>query len=279
MSTKPVVAGTDGSEESLRAVEWAAREALLRGAALRIVSAAESLAGMHQRRDGTGVNTVTDVLIEQRNRALATAAQRAAAVAPGLIIDTDELHGGIAEAVADSGSGAGLLVVGSRGIGAFAAMILGSVSRFAATHATCPVAVVRSDSAQARGQIGVGIRDAETCTDALAFAFEEASLRKAGLTVVYARHGQVPPGNGAADGAEEALTSLLASWRDKYPSVQVTQDLADGHPGHVLSELSAHTDLVVIGRRPAGAGGRGPGKVRNALLHHAQGVVVTVPSA
>ena len=42
MAAKPIVAGTDGSEESLRAVDWAAREAALRGAPLRIVAAAEA---------------------------------------------------------------------------------------------------------------------------------------------------------------------------------------------------------------------------------------------
>ena len=46
MAAKPIVAGTDGSEESLRAVDWAAREAVLRGAPLRIVSAATLLPRM-----------------------------------------------------------------------------------------------------------------------------------------------------------------------------------------------------------------------------------------
>ena len=280
MSTKPVVAGTDGSEESLRAVEWAAREAMLRGAALRIVSVAEFLPRMNERHEATSVDTVTDVLRENRDSALAVAAQRAAAAAPELIIGTDALHGPIAQAVADSGSGAGLLVVGSRGIGGFAAMILGSVSRFVATHATCPVAVVRGDSAEPRGQVGVGIRNPQTCNDTLAFAFEEAALRKAGLTVVYPRHGDASAGDGAADGTEAALASVLASWRDKYPGVQVTEDITDDHPGRVLSDLSAHADLVVIGRRPVnGGGGHGPGRVTHALLAHAQGPVVTVPSA
>ena len=44
MAAKPIVAGTDGSEESLRAVDWAAREAALRGAPLRIVAAARGAA-------------------------------------------------------------------------------------------------------------------------------------------------------------------------------------------------------------------------------------------
>ena len=53
MAAKPIVAGTDGSEESLRAVDWAAREAALRGAPLRIVSAAAALPRMTSRA-GTG---------------------------------------------------------------------------------------------------------------------------------------------------------------------------------------------------------------------------------
>src|ERR1035438_4546959 len=82
MSAKPVVAATDGSEESLRAVDWAAREAVLRGAPLRIVSAAALLPRMVERHDGPGIETVTDVLSEDRDRALATAAARAAKVSP-----------------------------------------------------------------------------------------------------------------------------------------------------------------------------------------------------
>src|ERR1700752_4066678 len=79
MATKPIVAGTDGSEESLRAVDWAAREAALRGAPLRIVGTAEVLPRMSQRTGAHGgtYEDVTDVLLEDRNRALAAAAERA----------------------------------------------------------------------------------------------------------------------------------------------------------------------------------------------------------
>ena len=58
MAAKPIVAGTDGSEESLRAVDWAAREAVLRGAPLRIVSAASLLPRMASRA-GPTENTTT----------------------------------------------------------------------------------------------------------------------------------------------------------------------------------------------------------------------------
>src|SRR5437879_5665727 len=108
MASKPIVAGTDGSEESLRAVDWAAREAAMRGAPLRIVGTAEILPRMSQRVGAHGgtYEDVTDVLLEDRNRALAAAAERAAKAAASVLIDTDELTGPVAQAVTEAGSGA-----------------------------------------------------------------------------------------------------------------------------------------------------------------------------
>jgi nucleotide-binding universal stress UspA family protein len=82
MAAKPIVAGTDGSEESLRAVDWAAREAALRGAPLRIVAAAALLPRMASRVGTVEYDTVTDVLLKERDRALTTAAERATRTAP-----------------------------------------------------------------------------------------------------------------------------------------------------------------------------------------------------
>jgi len=276
MSAKPMVAATDGSEESLRAVDWAAREAVLRGAPLRIVSAAALLPRMMGRHDGPHVETVTDVLTENRDRALATAAARAAKVSPDLLVDTDHLTGAPAEAVTESGSGALMLVVGSRGVGAFTALVLGSVSRYAATHASCPVVVVR-DQTTANGQVAVGIGDLDANPATLSFAFEEAALRQASLLAVHAW--STPPVTGA-EAFQEQLTAKLAAllddWRAKYPGVPVSQDVGWGHPGRALADLSAHADLVVIGRHP---GPHGPAAVTHAVLSHAHGPVVTVPSA
>jgi nucleotide-binding universal stress UspA family protein/CBS domain-containing protein len=187
MSAQPIVAATDGSEESLRAAEWAAREAALRGTPLRIVSAAALLPRMIGGHAMSGYDAVADTIREHRDQALAAAAERAAKAAPGLLIDTDHLDGPPAEAVTASGSGALMLVVGSRGVGGFAAMVLGSVSRYAATHASCPVVVVREAAESARRQVGIGIGDLEN-TASLTFAFEEAALRKASLIAVHSWH-------------------------------------------------------------------------------------------
>jgi nucleotide-binding universal stress UspA family protein len=290
MPAQPIVAATDGSEESLRAAVWAAREAALRGAPLRIVAAAALLPRMIGGHAMSGYDTVADSIREHRDQALAAAAERAAKAVPGLLIDTDYLDGPPAEAVTASGSGALMLVVGSRGVGGFAAMVLGSVSRYAATHASCPVVVVREAAESARRQVGIGIGDLEN-TASLTFAFEEAALRKASLIAVHSWH--LPESDvsragsiftGPADYVAETETAkrleqLLDDWRAKYPDVPVSQDLVHGHPGRALAGLSARADLVVLGRHPRAHGLPGVGAVTNAVLSHAHGPVVTVPTA
>ena len=81
-----------------------------------------------------------------------------------------------------------MLVVGSRGVGVFTAMVLGSVARYAADHASCPVVVVRDETAAVHRLVGVGVGDLDDCAGSLAFAFEEAALRKASLMAIHAWH-------------------------------------------------------------------------------------------
>jgi nucleotide-binding universal stress UspA family protein len=288
MSTKPIVAASDGSEESLRAVDWAAREAVLRGAPLRIVSAPGLLPRMVGSQGHSDYETVSDVIRDESDYALTAATARAAKVAPDLLIDADHLSGGPAEAVTEAGSGALMLVVGSRGVGAFTAMILGSVSRYAATHASSAVVVVRDEIGATHRQVGVGIGGLEGNTAALTFAFEEAALRKASLVAIHAwqttqsdisRAGiaLAAPGRDRLEAeATRQLDGLLDEWREKYPDVPVSYDVVHGHPGRILSGLSARADLVVLGRHPAH---HGPGAVIHAVLNHAHGPIATVPSS
>lgn len=291
MSAKPIVVGTDGSEESMRAVDWAGREAALHGAPLRIVSVAALLPRMVGLDRQPVPDTVTELVRAERDQILTTAAQRAAEYDRDLLIDTVPLQDRPAQAVTESGSGASMLVVGSRGIGAFTALMLGSVSRYAAAHASCPVIVVRGETGASHRLVGVGVGDLDNCADSLAFAFEEASQRKAGLLAIHAWHlpaadisraGQAftaPDPHVVAEQAAQALDKLLDTWREKYPDVQVSTEVVPGHSARALVGLSARADLVVIGRHAKHPSLQGPGAVRHAVLNHAHGTVAIVPSA
>lgn len=291
MATRPVVAGTDGSEESLRAVEWAAREAGRHGAPLRIVSAPAMPPRMWAH--GTGPQGVARVLGSVPRRALGEAMTRSRDVAPELLIDTDQLTGPPALAVTGSGAGALMLVVGARGAGGFAAMLLGSVSRYVAMHASCPVVVVREETGAVHDEVAVGVRDPHDVTAALPFAFEEAARRGATLVVVHALY-RFPSGFGDSGAGEMTgrragagyvsgdasrnLAEALRGWREKYPAVPLRQDVVHGHPGRVLASYTARSDLVVIGRHGGHDTGPAIGAVQHAVLSHAHGPVAIVPA-
>jgi nucleotide-binding universal stress UspA family protein len=289
MATYPVVAGVDGSEESLLAAEWAALEAKRHGLPLRIVSAPATPPWAHQVSPA-----VAGTLRASATRALGTAIARAEEVAPGLKITTGLLSGPPALAVTGSGSSAAALVVGARGAGGFAAMVLGSVSRYAASRASCPVIVVRQASMAVHHEVAVGIRDPRITSEALAFAFEEATVRHADLVVVHAWNwfpsalrapadrddarddAIAPPFQPEQISAEAArtLSATLDGWREKYPGIRVRHDVIRGHPARVLANYSVRADLVVIGRH----GDPGIGSVQHALLDHARGPVAVIPS-
>ncbi len=291
MTTKPVVVGVDGSEESLRAVEWAALEAKRHSSPLRIVSAPSLVPRIHAYNASPAA--IANALRGIAARALDAAITRSEEVAPGLPITTSLLSGPPALAVAESVAGASMLVVGARGAGGFAAMLLGSVSRYAATRAPGPVVVVREESMAVHREIAVGIRDPQDAAETLAFAFEEAALRNADLVAVYtwfwspsalrlaAGTTELRPTDPDQIAAEAArsLAAALEGWRDKYPGVRVRHDVIHGHPARVLAGYSARADLVVLGRHGHSAdAGPGIGSVQHAVLGHAHGPVAIVPS-
>ena len=283
MNMKPIVAATDGSEESLRAVEWAAGEAILHAVSLRIVSAAllpPAMTAMTALQIRPDRDHVADFIRSEGDLVLDAAASRAARVAPGLVIVTDPVAGPPAQGVATSGSGAAMLVVGCRGAGAFTALTLGSVSRYAAAHSACPVVVVRDLLPAASGLIGVGVGDLDDCADPLTFAFDEASIRKASVLAIHAWPGPGPeaPESPAAAAAGARLAELMESWASKYPGVPVSQQVVPGHPAQALIGLSARVDLVVMGRHGEHPGPHGPGPIRHAVLSHAHGPIALVPS-
>jgi len=292
MALMPVVAGVDGSEESLHAVEWAALEAQRHNAPLRIVSTPALPPGMHACAQPP--ETVAARFQGESGRSLDEAITRSREVAPGLLINAELLAGPPALAVTRSGSGALMLVVGARGSGGFAAMMLGSVSRYAAMQARCPVVVVREETSAVNREVVVGIRDPRDSDAALAFAFDEAALRGATLIAVHSWNCSRSALSDHADcrrataqladaelikaEAELDLAEVLRTWRDKYPAVPVWQDVVHDHPAHVLASYCARADLVVVGRHDGAGSHPAIGGIQHALLDHARGPVAIVPA-
>lgn len=309
MLTRPIVVGADGSEESLRAVEWAAIEAARRAAPLRIVSvtAPPAQAAAH---DGSPL-TVDDALRNMYTQTLSTTAELAASMAPRVAIETELLSGTPEQALARDASGASMLVVGAFGFGGSGEMSAGPVSRYVAAHAACPVVVVRDQGRTVHGEVVVGVRDPDEAAGALSFAFEEAALRGARLLVVHAWHWLPPaslPPSGVHDGADShgggklagvltvprhlpdtraqsaqaaaRLAEVLSRWQERYPRVPASPKVIHGHPGRVLAAFSGLADLTVIGRRDRHDGPRmGDGPVLQGVLNHAQGPVAVIPPA
>jgi nucleotide-binding universal stress UspA family protein len=300
MSSKPVVVGADGSEQALFAVEWAALEAARHRLPLRIVSVPVLPSRMPEYSSSPA--TVTDYLREYARQALDAATRRVRELTPGLAVEADLLDGTPAEKLLAAAAGASLLVVGAHGGSALGAMVLGSVSRYAALHAQCPIVVARQDTMAAHGKVVVGIADPAHADDALAFAFEEAFLRRSRLTAVHVVY-QFPleayrPGpeitmadgtllsSGEAgakeppeeDGASAELAAAVARWHDKYPEVRVRRDVVWGHPARVLADYSSRADLLVIGRHGHAGNPLRLGAIQYPVLAHAHTPVAIIPS-
>lgn len=138
-----VVIGVDGSPESVAALKWAAAYGAATGARLRAVLAWHYPAPVGIAPVGVAPAAISEEARQQMTEALAKAVAEAAA---DVEIEQVIGYGHPAQVLIDQSADADLLVVGSRGHGAFTGMMVGSVSIHCVTHAHCPVVVVRADA-------------------------------------------------------------------------------------------------------------------------------------
>ena len=138
-----IVVGIDGSTSARLATRWAAREAELRRADLILVSAWNMpLDGYNFGDVPFSEEALKSLEIEAEER-LAEAAEDARSVATDLWIVTQAVQGQAASVLMHASRDADLLVLGSRGLGGFRELLLGSVGQQCVNHASCPVVVVR----------------------------------------------------------------------------------------------------------------------------------------
>lgn len=136
-----VVVGVDGSEGANAALAFAAHEAALRRAKLRIVCGWGVPATVYASAFAPQTD-VAALLQKGAQRACEDALAEARRLEPGLECEASATEGHPATVLVDEARDAALLVVGSRGLGGFRSLLLGSVGQQCAQHATCPVTIV-----------------------------------------------------------------------------------------------------------------------------------------
>ncbi|WP_223835827.1 universal stress protein [Streptomyces venezuelae] len=318
MSNTPVIAAVDGSEHSLRALEWARKEAVRHDCGLLVAHVLPDHAQLYAGRRASLHDASEPGEIPDPVRPWVASVLGAGGSELPEGVAYEALEGSVPEALRVIGSEARMLVMGSRGRGGFASLLLGSSSRAVASSAACPVVVVphaergaaaEADAAadtdagagQSAGRVVLGLHAAETPDDVLTFAFTEAAVRGTTVQVVSAYaippsptlvidspFAVIPPEGLADEGdgvpAEREMlrsqTERLAPLRERFPDVPVEQAAVPGDPAGRLVIASRAAALVVVGRHHPRrtAMSLAIGSVAHAVLHHAHGPVAVVPT-
>jgi nucleotide-binding universal stress UspA family protein len=278
MTQTDILVGIDGSESAGAALRWAEAEAQRRGCGLNVVLAYDVAWPPVQpsRHDA-----LEAVVREQAGAVVDETLRQIADRAPDLVVRGEAVTGRPAQVLIDLSRVVSLVVVGSRGLGGFGSLLLGSVGDQVSAHAHSPVAVVRGRTGTGVGPVVVGVDGSPGSEYGLGVAFDEAARRGCGLTAVtaYSRPLSapgigVPPLVHDRDKIEADLKSYLdgavAGWRDKYPDVAAETQVVNGQAAHILAQASTRARLVVVGTRGHGGFERLPlGSVGRQLLHHA----------
>ncbi|MDG4766854.1 universal stress protein [Solwaraspora sp. WMMD406] len=274
----PIIAGVDGSPASLGAARHAADAAHRRDAPLVLVHGY-----LHAFGYGIPINPYDGELPgpnEDGERMLVETAAALRADRPGLAVQTRQVAAGGAPTLIEESRHAELVVVGSRGHGGFAGLLLGSVSSQVAGHAHCPVLVVRPPEApvDADGPVLVGVDGSAHADTALHVAADEAASRGTTLALLHVwwpssmrDTTEVVAADGARREAGEVLDSATATVRRRHPDLPVDQRPVEGvEADAVMVEASRKASLVVVGSRGRGGfAGLLLGSVSQTLVHHA----------
>ncbi|SCL29460.1 universal stress protein [Micromonospora inyonensis] len=285
-SGAPVVVGVDGSPSALHAVRLAAREAAIRNRPLRVVHAfVWPLLGVPL---GPAPDAPSEGgLRHQAERIVTEAVAEAGKVDPEVPVTGVVVDGAPTAVLLAEARDAVLVVLGSRGLGGFAGLLLGSSAVQVSSHAACPVLVVRGEP-RADGPVVVGVDGSDLSDLAVAFAVEEAARRGTELVAVHAWLHPTPLGPGdmlplaydldaLADDEERVLVEAVAGWAERYPEVPIRRRLVRGAPARALVEESQTAQLVVVGARGRGGlAGLLLGSVSHAVLHHTRCPVAIV---
>ncbi|MER7506072.1 universal stress protein [Nonomuraea pusilla] len=278
--SRPIVVGLDGSESSYEALDWAVDDAVRRGLSVRLAHVRQP---WQAERSGIAASD-HQTLTERCEAMLATGTERARRRVPELRVESALITGALVERMREESRAADSMVLGSRGLGGFAGLVLGSCGLALAGHALCPVVIVRRPE-HPGGEVVAGFDGSPDAEAGLEFALEQAAARGVPLRVLYSQpspvvaphpvgYGPIPVGPPVKE-----IWQRLAPWREKYADVEVAESLVTGQPATALSHASRRASLVVVGSR--GLGGFASavlGSVSHAVLQRARCPVAVVHS-
>lgn len=266
--TNAVVVGFDGSAAALLAVDWAAAEAKRRGNRLEVVYAVDAqtrLVGVDTA--STWLETHGDAIVQR----VVTEGVRRAQVTCSQVSGLSRV-GTPAGVLTDASRTAELVVVGASGLGRITESLIGSVAYAVATHAACPVVVVRGEGARPLGPqapVVVAVDGSPEADLAVDWAASVAAATGAELHLVTGW--QVHPAEawvseywasveayeGPAEAARTQAQLVLDAARERvartYPALPVHAGAVEGVTREVLTEASTTAGLLVVGSRGRGA--------------------------
>lgn len=288
--TGAVVVGVDGSKEALTAVDLAVAQAVRHGRPLRVVHGF-IWPYMRVPLGPSELGPPEGGLRNQAERLVEEAVEYARAAAPELAVTGELITGSGGEALIKASQTAALVVVGDRGLGAFAGLLLGAVSVHVAAHASCPVLVSRG-TVHPELPVLVAVDGSPANDAAIGFAFAEASAQGVPLVALHVWKHPMSTGPGdmqplvydpavVREDEIRVLTDALAGWREQYPDVDLRPRSVQGRIRASIIEATAQAQMVVLGARGHGGfTGMLLGSVSQSVLHHsACPVAIVRPTA
>jgi nucleotide-binding universal stress UspA family protein len=255
-----VLVGVDGSDDSRVALQWAAGAARELGLGLRVMQSWQYPAsavvevGRLELPDPERVDGMVEELLQQFVDDV---------LGPEAMDVSVEVGRGVAASalMRAAQQPTNMIVVGSRGLGGFASLVLGSVSRQLLEHASTPVVVVPTDSQVAPMRISrivVGLDGSEQAAHALRWAVGLADSFDAEVLAVHAleaKEAPRPPGVEPLPDRERRA-EMLDEWCEpaRAAGVTVATEVVAGDPRDVLVDLADErgADLLVVGSHGQG---------------------------
>ncbi|MGA8209550.1 MAG: universal stress protein [Nocardioidaceae bacterium] len=269
-----VVVGVDGTVHSAHALAWAVDLAVFRHAPLCVLHGAIHPAGEQVPFGSAAGDLLTRASQRVTDHALALVRRKA----PDLEVTVHAAYEDPRHVLLEAHD-AGMIVVGSRGRGVVASLLLGSVSLAVVSHARCPVTVMRpgrSGPPRERGDVVVGVDVDHSAREALELGFEIAAMSKRPLVALHAWSAHDTFIDTASyqqrldirTGHERRFAHLMGEVQDKHPEVPVTRTLVDDRAVQALVNASHQASHLVLGRRHSQRLPHYVGSVSRAVVEH-----------